>query len=290
MKQIINYKNENFLNIEKIDIILELLKTKKDEIEKEMEFISEEFRDILNEKNEQINSVKNNLVYFSNLKEIKEYLTGIYWIISTFKKFSVIQNCQETEYSLKLKNISEELSSENINCENVEKAMKILDEYEVNINEDNKDDFNVFILKIYGKEDEIKFYIGKTDKEIKALNERLQDKQSEVGNLQPEDFDDFIGCKKYVNEVLESQFSNDRELFNKLKELFKLDKYYIIKFNNYLEKYGEIKELYDDSLSDHSEITKSLIQKIMIESNITILKEGHDFKFNGEYGENKTFD
>jgi hypothetical protein len=28
----------------------------------------------------------------------------------------------------------------------------------------------------------------------------------------------------------------------------------------------------------------------MSESNITILKEGHNFKFNGEYGDNKTFD
>ena len=27
----------------------------------------------------------------------------------------------------------------------------------------------------------------------------------------------------------------------------------------------------------------------MSESNITILKEGHNFKFNGEYGDNKTF-
>ena len=27
----------------------------------------------------------------------------------------------------------------------------------------------------------------------------------------------------------------------------------------------------------------------MSESNITILKEGHNFIFNGEYGDNKTF-
>lgn len=75
-----------------------------------------------------------------------------------------------------------------------------------------------------------------------------------------------------------------------MKENFKLDKYYILKFSNYIEKYGEIKELYDDSLSDHSEITKSLIKKLMSEFNITTLREGHNFIFNGEYGENKKFD
>ena len=73
-----------------------------------------------------------------------------------------------------------------------------------------------------------------------------------------------------------------------MERKFKLDKYYIIKFNNYIEKYGEIKELYDDSLSDHSEIIKSLIKKLMSESNKKILKEDNNFKFNGEYGENKS--
>ena len=290
MKQIINFSEENFLNIEKIDIILDLLKSKKDEIDKEMEFTSNEFQNYLNDKNVEIKDVKNNLINFSNLKEIKEYLSGIFWIIETFKKLSNNEEYQETEYSTKLSEVLGELENDNIKSEDVEKAKRILNEYDVNIDDNNTDDFNIFILKIHGKEDEIKFCIGKTDKEIKALNERLQDRQSEGGNLQPEDFDDFIGCKKYVNEIIESQVATDKELFNKLKENFKLDKYYIIKFNNYIEKYGEIKELYDDSLSDHSEITKSLIKKLMSESTITILKEGHNFKFIGEYGENKTFD
>ena len=51
--------------------------------------------------------------------------------------------------------------------------MRILREYDVNIDDNNTDNFNIFILKIHRKEDEIKFCIGKTDKEIKALNERL---------------------------------------------------------------------------------------------------------------------
>ena len=290
MKKIINYKEENFLNIENINIILELLKAKKDEIGSEMDFISNEFRSFLTEKNVEINSVKNNLIYFLNLKEIKEYLSSIHWVLQIFKNLSNNQNYQETDYSQKLVQILEELNSENIKSENVEKAMKILGEYNINIEEENVEDFNAFLIKIYGKEDEIKFCVGKTDQEIKALNERLQDRQSEGGNLQPEDFDDFIGCKMYVNTIIQSHFANDRELYQKLRENFKSDRYYIIKFNNYIEKYGEIKELYDDSLSDHSEVTKSLIKKLMAQSNINILKDGHDFKFNVEYNTNKTFD
>lgn len=88
--------------------------------------------------------------------------------------------------------------------------MRILSEYDVNIDNNNIDDFNIFILKIQWKEDEIKYCIGKTDKEIKALNEPLQNIQSEGGNLQPEDFDEFIVSKKYVNEIIESQVSNDK--------------------------------------------------------------------------------
>ena len=290
MKKIINFREENFLNIENIDIILELLKSKKDEIGNEMEFIGNEFRSFLAEKNVQINSVKRNLISFLNLKEIKEYLSAIHWILKLFKSLRNNENYQETDYSKKLIEVLEELNNENITCENVEKAMKILSEYNINIDDDAAEDFNAFLKKVYGKEDEIKFCVGKTDQEIKALNERLQDRQSEGGNLQPEDFDDFIGCKMYVNTIITSQFSNDRELYNKLRENFKTDKYYIIKFNNYIEKYGEIKELYDDSLSDHSEVTKSLIKKLMTQSNIDILKEGHEFIFNVKYDDNKSFD
>ena len=58
----------------------------------------------------------------------------------------------------------------------------------------------------------MEFCVGKTDVEIKNLNEFLQDRQSESGNLQPEDFDDFIGCKKFVNKVLESGFKTDKDL------------------------------------------------------------------------------
>ena len=101
-----------------------------------------------------------------------------------------------------------------------------------------------------GYPDKIKFCVNKSDEEIKNLNEFLQDRQSESGNLQPDDFNDFIGCKKYVNEVIQSEFSNDKQLDTILKQKFKKDKYMIIKFNNYLEKYGEIRELYEDSISN----------------------------------------
>ena len=83
------------------------------------------------------------------------------------------ENYQETDYSTKLSEVLGELEDDNIQSKDVEKAMRILSEYDVNIDDNNTDNFNIFILKIHRKEDEIKFCIGKTDKEIKALNERL---------------------------------------------------------------------------------------------------------------------
>ena len=258
-----------------------------------MIFIEKEFKNYINEIKTTINSVEKNLIHFANLKEIKDYINGYLFILNTFQELSKKPNYQKTDFTAKLEEINEELSVENIQSESVEKGAKILRLYNINIYTKNKDDYNDFILKIYRKKNEIKFCIGKTDVEIKNLNEFLQDRQSESGNLQPEDFDDFIGCKKYVNEVLQSQFSNDKELNDILKNNFRKEenKYLIIKFNNYLEKYGEIKELYEDSIANKSEITKSLIQKLMNKSKITIQKIGNNFEFIGEYGEkNEKFD
>jgi len=61
------------------------------------------------------------------------------------------------------------------------------------------------------------------------LNDFLQDRQSESGNLQPDDLNDFIGCKKYVNEIIQSEFTNDRQLDSILKQKFKQDKFLIVK-------------------------------------------------------------
>ena len=55
----------------------------------------------------------------------------------------------------------------------------------------------------------------------------MQDRKNESVNLQPEDFY-YLGCKKYVNEVLNFNFSNDIELDKILKQNFKWEE------NNYL--------------------------------------------------------
>ena len=283
IRKIINYKNQNFMNIEKITYILDVAKNKKNEIDKEMDFISREFNDFIANCKVTVESIKNNLINYANLKELQDYFNGYLFIISIFQEISKKQNYQKTNFTLKLETITQELSNDDIKSESLEKANAILIEYGINIKKKGEDDFNEFILKIMDKTNEIKFCVGKTDEEIKNLNEFLQDRQSESGNLQPDDFNDFIGCKKYVNEVIQSNFSNDIQLNEILKKKFKKDKSLIIKFNNYLEKYGEIKELYEYSLSDSNEITKKIIQKIMMNSIISITKKVDCFNFILQY-------
>ena len=285
MKKIIDFRNENFMKIEKINLILDIIKNKEDELDNEINFISEEFNDYIITNNFSIDMIKENLINFTYLFDLKNYLNGYLFIISFFSKNSENPNYETTDFSGKLFKLTTELSEDFIRCENLNNAYKILEEFGVNFKNKNIDDFNEFIIKINGKTNELKFCIGKTDEEIKNLNEFLQDRQSASGNLLPDDFNDFIGCKKYVNEVISSEFSNDKELDNILKNEFKSIKNLIIKFNNYLEKYGEIKELYDDSINNKSEITKSSIQKLMKDSKITILKKGNNFEFRGLYGE-----
>ena len=287
IKKIINYKNENFMSIEKIIDILDVVKNKKNEIEKEMLFISVEFKEYIFNCNVTIESIKNNLYNFSNLKEIQDYCKGYIFILSLFQEISKKKIYKKTEFTTKLELLTKELSLENVKSETVEESYKILNEYGININNKGEDDFGEFILKIIGKANEIKFCVNKSDEEIKNLNEFLQDRQSESGNLQPDDFNDFIGCKKYVNEVIHSDFSNDKQLNDILRSNFKKDKSLILKFNNYLEKYGEIKELYEDSIANKSEITKTFIQKLMKNSILKINKLGNNFIFIGQYGEKK---
>ena len=283
IKKIINYKKHNFMNIEKINFILDVVKNKKKEVDKEMEFISNEFNDYIANCNVNIELIKKNLLNFANLKILQNYLHGYVFILQIFQEISKKPNYLKTTFSTNLEGILAELSINDVKSESVEKAYKILSEYGINVYKKNEDDFNEFILKLIGKTNEIKFCIGKTDEEIKNLNEFLQDRQSESGNLQPDDFNDFIGCKKYVNEVIQSEFSNDKQLDIILKQKFREDKFLLVKFNNYLEKYGEIKELYEDSISNKSEITKTLIQKIMKDSAVTMKKTGNKFSFEGKY-------
>ena len=61
------------MKIEKIESILKLLKSKENEIDSEMKFISEEFNNDLNEKKETIDNIKQILMNFSYLKKLKEY-------------------------------------------------------------------------------------------------------------------------------------------------------------------------------------------------------------------------
>ena len=44
LEKFFNYKNENFMSIEKINYILDVVKNKKKDIDKEMQFISEEYK------------------------------------------------------------------------------------------------------------------------------------------------------------------------------------------------------------------------------------------------------
>ena len=280
VEKIINFKNVNFMQIENIKTILEILEKKEEvEIDRELKFIFRELK--LGENIELFNDVKRNLMNFLKLKYIIQLLDGYLFLFYIFKKISE-NNYQETEFTAYLKQKKEELSQPNIQGWNIENSLYITK---------NGNSFNEFVIKMYGKEKEIEFCQGKTDIEIKNLNEFLQDRQSENGNLEPEDFDDFIGCKNFVNKILQQNFTNDQELYNIFSLEFKRNEPILIKkFSNYFEKYGEIKELYDDSLTNKTEITKTKIQNIMRNSQIIIKKIGNNFIFKGKYKNSKNED
>ena len=137
IRKIIDFKNENFMKIDKINIILDMIKNKEEEINKEMNFISEEFNDYIITNNFSIDMIKENLINFTYLFDLKNYLNGYLFIISFFSKNSENPNYETTDFSEKLLKLTTELSEDFIRCENLENAYKILEEFGVNFKNKN---------------------------------------------------------------------------------------------------------------------------------------------------------
>ena len=82
---------------------------------------------------------------------------------------------------------------------------------------------------LYGNREAIKFCEGKSDDEIKHLNEFIGDNDN--SQIEVNDIEDFIGCSNFINSLINDKSLVSDKLFDqKLKEKLEEEKTIGIKF------------------------------------------------------------
>ena len=142
-------------------------------------------------------------------------------------------------------------------------------------------------------EEGIRFGLGKTNNEIKALSEFVG--ETENSKIQINDIQDFMNVCNFFENIKALDIQNDIELINEMKTAFITTPSFALSFINYLNNFKEIKNIYEEYL-DKPEVSRNKIEQILKNSNIDIYfdNELRTFKLNGAYcdisGENKDFD
>ena len=277
IKNIINFKNINFLKINKIDLILKTVNEKEIYLPGEIKFLSQEFKISENELDNFEKELTKVLIGFSHLNNIKEIIKSYDYLLETFKN---ILNYEKTEFSENMHKNNEELQNEDIAFNKIEECITFLKEYNIEIKQMHELFVN-FIIMLHGNKDAIKFCEGKNDDEIKHLNEFVGDNDN--SQIETNDIEDFVACSNFVNTIINNKTLINDKLFDKfLKEKLGEDKSIGIKFKNYFQNYGAIKEIYED-YTNKPEISKKKIENILNDSNITIFNNVTEILFEGLY-------
>ena len=150
-------------------------------------------------------------------------------------------------------------NEEDITFNKIEECIIFLKEYNIEVSQMN-DLFVNFIIVLYGNREAIKFCEGKNVDEIKHLNEFIGDNDN--SQIETNDIEDFIACSNFVNTLINNKILQNDKLFDQiLKEKLKEDKSIGIKFKNYFQNYGAIKEIYED-YANKPVISKKKVEKI----------------------------
>ena len=255
-----------FYTIDYIEEIINVIKNSNIDLQREIDFILEEFKE-LGKENYIKNNLLNNLKTFSKKDKIIAILKGINTFIESFNeirkiKFELIED---------LKQNIDRLTSKEVNEEDINNSINFLKKY-------NKTDIeeeiaiNKFYESLANKKEPILFIkeIREKNFEIRNLNEFIDESASE---LQISDIDNL----SFVYELFQSLIINlsnirtDKELIDIFRKKFNADKEIGLKLQNFLNAFGEIKQLFD-YYNENPEMATNKIQNILNNSNIEIYK------------------
>ena len=269
LKRIIQHKEtkEPFFGINNINEIMSTIQNPNNNLEDEMKFIENEFADL--GKEEYIkNGLLNDLINFSIKDKTIKLLKGLIYFIDSYNK---INQLQITDFSNNLRALLESVNSEEVDGEEIKKAIDLLLKYDYDIKKETS------LIKFYelllGKEEAILFIkkIKDSNLEIRNLNEFID--ESDNSQLQTTDIDNLIDVFTFFKKLMENEeIKTDEDLLITFRKEFDNDKDIVIKLQGYLNTYGEIIQLLK-SYDENPEMTIQKINNLLKDSLVDIYKD-----------------
>ena len=269
-------KNLKFFEINNVYVILNVIRTYNNNLQEEINFTVEEFKDLNKEeyiKKELLNDL---ISYYKKDKALK-LLEGIKSFLET------IETIEKTEYFEDIKNSFKKLGLEEISKEEINETTNMLLQkgFDININEETP------TIKFFKsiKKDAIlflkTFMDSKTD--IRNLNELVV--ESDLSELQTSDIDNLYYVFEFFAAIFNNkEIKNDKLLMEILGKQLNNNKETWAKIDSYQKIYGEIKRVYQ-LYAKNPVKTIAKVNLILNDSIVNIFKdnENDDISFNITY-------
>ena len=241
LKRIILQKEskEPFFGINNIKEILEVVQNPNNNLEAEIKFVEIEFQS-LGKADYIKKELINDLINFSTKEKLIRLLNGIIYFIDSF---NLIRPIEITDFVNNLKTSFEIVKSDEVNGEEIKKAIDLLLKYDYDIKKETS--LIRFYELLLGKQEAILFIkkLKDSNLEIRNLNEFID--ETENSQLQTTDIDNLLDVFTFFKNLMENEkIKTDEDLLLNFRKLFDSDDKIVIKLQGYLNTYGEIIQLY----------------------------------------------
>ena len=231
-------KQLKFFEIKDVYSILNVIRTYNDNLQEEINFTLEEFKD-LNKEEYIKNELLNDLIIYSKRYKTLKLLEGIKCFIDTYGKIETIET---TEYLEDIKNSYNKLESEGVNKKEITEAIDMLSKKGFDI---NKETPLIQFLKAI-KKDPIEFLktLKDSNTDIRNLNEFVV--ENAESELQTSDIDNLYYIFKFFNKIFnDKEIKTDKLLFEVFTKELNTNKEMWLRIESYQKIYGKIKRVYD---------------------------------------------
>ena len=242
------------INKEILDICLKSVKGNEKWIASEI-YLLKQYFNIKESKKYNFENIINNLIIYLKKKNIIHIINGILFFLNK-------TNAILTEYSEKLKNIINDLSSNNLDFIIINNNLKYLEKEEliiINDKENEKIDYLDIFIDFYVKRNAFYFLLSFNEEDFRHLHEVIN--LSDNTFLSSSDIEDMMKCKQFLDNVKGTKPITDKKIINIFIKNIKKEKKIYIYFKSYFNNYSQIKELKTE-LFNKSESNKTKIKKV----------------------------
>ena len=235
---------------------------KKEEVEKEIQFLKKYFKLENNEEEYIIEQISDQLIALSKKEKLFITLKGCINFIEETK-------VKQTNFIEDLRNYKENLS-ENITPEKIYLYGKELEKYGLNVletKEEDEDYINILhsLLKRKGA---LEFAIKLTNEDCRNLQELCSETENTF--ITVAEINDMEKCSKFINNLIgDKNKTTDLKLITSFKEEIQKSKHLSIVFEQYANHSRQIQELYSQKV-DKSQATLKKIKYILTNSDFII--------------------